>query len=448
MINERELAVYTLIDIIDEKAYNNISLRKTLNQNNALSAHQKAFVTELVNGTLKNLIYIDYVISQFSKTPIQKMKPLIINTLRISVHQLFFMDRVPVSAICNEAVKLVKARGFKDLSGFVNGVLRNIARAESIKLPDASKDFIKYLSVKYSYPSWLVAYFCEELGKENVEKMFIDNAKSPKITIAVNTLKTSVENVKANLLQSGMEVNDSTQISCALQISKTSDLSQCKDFTEGSFHIINESSMLAVQVLDPKKHDTIIDLCAAPGGKTFYSAYLTDDSAKIIASDIFGHKIDLIKSGCERLGILNVETRLNDATVTNESLIGIADALIIDAPCSGLGLIRKKPDIKYSKTQEDINALSKIQREILAASFQYVKESGVLVYSTCTISKKENFDNIEWFVNNYPFELVDISDYLPEDLKTDTAKCGFVQILPDTNRDGFFIAKLRRKTNA
>lgn len=444
--SEREIATYILVDISTQKSYNNIILRKTLNQNNALLPMQRAFITELVNGTLRNLIYIDYVISLFSKMKINKMKPFILNLLRISVYQILFLDKVPDSAVCNEAVNLAKAKGFKDLSGFINGVLRNVVRSESIELPNEEKEPIKYLSIKYSYDEWIIKYWLESYSYETVYKMCQENNKRPNVTICVNRIKTDRETLKNKLLEEGIETSYGNIIDDALRISPKSNIAELNSFKDGLFHIMDESSMLAVNILNPPKNGTIFDMCGSPGGKTFYMSYLTNDTGEIVCTDIYEHKINLINQGKERLGLKNIVAQVNDATKKDDSKLEKADCVLVDAPCSGLGLVRKKPDIKYTKSLDEIYSLMSLQREILTVGAKYVKSGGTLVYSTCTISKLENEDNISWFINNFPFELEDINCYLPEKLKC--KEKGYVQILPtDYNTDGFFIAKLRRKDN-
>jgi 16S rRNA (cytosine967-C5)-methyltransferase len=446
-MKEREIALYAITDILGEKGYNNIVLRKTLNKNKQLSVVQRGFVTELVNGTLRNLIHIDYIISSFSKTPLPKVKPMVLNTLRLAVYQLVYMDKVPDSAACNEAVALIKKKGLAGLSGYVNGVLRNVARnKDSVKYPDEDKEPVKFLSVKYSYPEWIIEYWLKSFDYDKVKLMCAENNLAPRVGICINTCKTNREELKAALARDNIAVTDGCISDDSLCISKTSDISEAEAYGEGLFHIMDESSMLAVKILDPHRGDTVMDVCAAPGGKSFYCGYLMGNEGKIISGDVHEHKIELLREGAQRLGLDCIAPTLADASVFNEKYAGTADRLIADAPCSGLGLVKKKPDIKYNKTYDDIESLVKIQRDILTASAAYVKKGGYLVYSTCTVSSLENEENVKWFLNNFDFESVDISNLLPSGLTCDTAKDGYVQILPgDFGTDGFFIAKFVRK---
>lgn len=437
-MNEREIAVFVLMDIISEGSYSNIILRKTLNNHTELDTVQKAFITELVNGTLRSLINIDYIINKFSKTPVKKMKSFILCNLRVGIYQIMYMDRVPVSAACNEAVKLAKKRGFSSLSGFVNGVLRTVARnKDNIEYP---KDRTEYLSVKYSYPSWIIEYWLEEMDYSTVEKICMANSISPRVSICVNTLKTDKTTLAGMLEAEGMEIDSNTLLDNSLYLYRTNNIAESKAYKKGLFHIMDESSLMSVKALAPEKGSTVLDVCAAPGGKSFAIAEAMENTGLVIARDIYEHKIRLIEEGVRRLGLDCIRAEIRDAEVPDTQTR--ADYVVVDAPCSGLGLVRKKPDIKYTKGPEDIDKLVEIQRKILTAAEKSVAKNGILLYSTCTISRRENTDNVKWFCENFDFE--------PEKINTikgyDTAERGCIQILPcDNNTDGFFIAKLRRK---
>lgn len=440
-MNEREIAVFILMDIFNERAYNNIILRKTLNSHSELTPVQKAFITELVNGTLRNLINIDYIIDKFSKTKTLKMKPFILNNIRIAVYQIIYMDKIPVSAACNEAVKLAKKRSFASLSGFVNGVLRSIARGkDSIEYPS---DKVKALGIKYSYPQWIMEYWLEEMTEDEIEKICRAFSEPPVISICVNTTKTDKYELKDRLLKEGIQADTDTVSDNSLYIYKTSNIAESKCYKEGLFHIMDESSMLAVQIMSPEKNSVVADLCAAPGGKSFAAAELMENTGVVYSRDIYEHKVRLIKEGAERLGLTVIKAEIKDAEKSDPNLK--ADYVIADVPCSGFGLVRKKPDIKYNKTYDDIEELVKIQRRILKAAADSVKEGGVLIYSTCTISHKENIENVKWFCGEYGFKCEDITKYLPKGTNCKTADKGYIQILPYMwGTDGFFVARMRK----
>ncbi len=426
--NEREIIVEVLTLVTKEGAYNNIALKKALD-NSSLTNVQRAFITEVTNGTLRNLIFIDFIINSFSKTYTTKMKPFILNVLRSSTYQIIFMNKVPASAAVNEAVALSKKRGFVNLSGFVNGVLRSIERGhKQVKLPDIKKQPVEYLSTKYSYDKWLIEYWLSEFNFETVEKICIANNTAPQISICVNTIKTNREELVKTLEAEGASVKLCETNNLILYIKCAGSIAELQSFKNGLFHVCDESSVQAVQSLAPKKCDKVLDVCSAPGGKSFVAAYLMENSGEIHSLDIHEHKIKLVKEGAERLGIDIISVGLNDATRPNENFYESYDKVLIDAPCTGFGILRKKPDIMSKKSMEDVKNLAQIQRNMLQTSAKYVKPLGIIVYSTCTLSKMENSDNINWFKNNFNFKLLEEKQLLPE----------------ASGRDGFYIAKLQR----
>lgn len=443
-INPREIAADAVMEIMSAEAYNTMTLRRLLRQNGAMSRQDRAFVTEIVNGTLRNLIYIDYVLNLFSKTKTEKMKPWLLAVLRTAVYQMYFMD-VPDSAAANEAVKLAGVRGYGSLKGFVNGVLRTAARQkEAIPLPEIGT--AEYLSVRYSHPLWLIRMWTAYFGYAETEKICAFDNESPDVTIRVNTLKTDTEALKKQLKQAGVAVKDGRLSKDALHLTKTADISRLEPFRKGLFHVQDESSQLAVKILDSQKDETILDMCAAPGGKSFTAAEMMQNEGRLTACDIYEHKVALLEEGAQRLGITIMDCQVKDAA-ERETEHEMYDRVLVDAPCSGLGLMRKKPDIRLKKDGSEIDSLIQIQREILDNAAGYVKKGGVLVYSTCTLCRKENEKNLEWFLQKHPeFAAEDISHFLPADWETDTAKQGYITLLPHkTGTDGFFISRMRRK---
>ena len=342
-MNEREIALYILMDIFKDGGYNNIALRKALNAHPEMTNVQKAFVTEIVNGTLRNLIRIDYIINQFSKTPVKKMKPFIRTNMRMGIYQLIFMDKIPQSAVCNEAVKLAKKHKFAALSGFVNGILRNVARnIDNISYPNKEKEPVKYLSVTYSCPEWIIEYWLKSYDFETV-----NNNKAPSISLCVNTLKNTKEELANTLKDEGVEIDMDTLLPNSLYVRKTSNIGELESYKKGLFHIMDESSMLATRILNPNENSVVIDVCSAPGGKTFATAEIMKNTGKVISRDIYEHKAELIKEGADRLGLTNVEVQVRDASEDKEDIE--ADFVLVDAPCSGLGLVRKSLILKTIK---------------------------------------------------------------------------------------------------
>ena len=308
------------------------------------------------------------------------------------------------------------------------------------------KGTAEYLSVAYSHPLWLVRMWMAYYGYEEAEAICAYDNQSPDVTIRVNTLKTDKKELKEMLQAAGVEVRDGLVSENALHLTKTADLSRLEAFREGLFHVQDESSQLAVKILDPQKGESIMDMCAAPGGKSFTAAEQMKNEGKLISCDIYEHKIELMEEGAERLGISVMECKVKDAAEKEEEH-ELFDRILVDAPCSGLGLMRKKPDIRLKKDGNEIDSLTKIQREILENAAGYVKKGGVLVYSTCTLCRKENEKNLEWFLKNHPeFEAEDITSFLPEGWVTETATQGYITLMPHkTGTDGFFISRMRRK---
>ncbi len=435
--NERELAVYVLCDIFSEGAYNNLILRKALNESR-LDTKQKAFATELVNGTLRNKINIDYIADSFSKTPVAKMKPLILNIIRTGIYQLVYCKRVPQSAVCNEAVRLAKAHGFAPLSGFVNGVLRSIARGlDDIKYPE---NRLERASIEYSCPLWMLELWAKEYGEDEAVALSKAFTSPSPLNACVNILKTSREELALLLEEEGFKTSDETILPQSLHISSTGDMVRSECFKKGLFHIMDEGAMLAVYALGAKEGSSVADVCAAPGGKSFLVGELTGNKARLFCGDIYEHKLNLIREGADRLGIKLTE-RLCDAS--GEKLCDKADFVLVDAPCSGLGLLRRKPDIKYNRAEEDIKELAALQRKILKNAVEMLSPGGILVYSTCTLTRAENEDNALFIENELGLEPVPIE--LPVDVEKDSRRKGRFTILPSKyNADGFFVAKFRR----
>lgn len=407
-----------------------------------LSKQDRGFIKRLVFGAIEHRIYIDYVINQYSKVKVKKMKPAIRHILRLSVYQLLFMENIPESAVCNEAVKLVKKRKMFKLSGFVNGVLRTIIRSkDTIELPDKATDPVMYLSVKYSYEKDLITYLLQSKSYKNVEKFLkISNEEAP-MTIRVNRGRCTKAELIERFTNEQVDFGEGKWLDEAMHITGFDRLTSLSSFTEGLFQVQDESSMLVSTVGLEDGMKTVIDVCSAPGGKALHAADCLGPDGKVFSFDVSEHKLTLIKENIKRLGYDQVKVNLGDATVFNDQLLEQGDMVIADVPCSGLGIIRKKPDIKWHMTPDKIRSLSQLQRQIVQNVKSYVKPGGVLLYSTCTISEDENEANVQWFLEeNKDFELVHL-----EGPYVDKAS-GMIKLLPISNGpDGFFIAKMRRK---
>lgn len=445
----RELILGILLSVTRDGEYSHIALQNVLNKYQYLDKKERAFITRVTEGTLERMIEIDYIIDQFSKVKVNKMKPVIRCIMRSAVYQLKYMDSVPDSAVCNEAVKLATKKGFSTLKGFVNGVLRNIARnLDNITYPDKT-DYVNYLSVKYSMPTWILKEWLECYEKETVENMLEDFLQEKPTTIRLNSNVMSKEELVSSLEQEGVHVENHPYLPYALWISSYDYLADLESFRQGAFYVQDISSMLVAHIANPKKNDTIIDVCAAPGGKALHMAELLCDTGHVEARDLTDYKVNLIQENILRSGVTNMEAVRWDATVLNEDSIGKADIVIADLPCSGLGVIGKKTDLKYKMTKETQGELVNLQRQILSKVVDYVKEDGTLIYSTCTIHAGENMGNVHWFLKEYPqFELAPIEEFLCEDLKSSVKEEGCLQLLPGVHQsDGFFIAKFKRKNH-
>ena len=446
-MNQRDLVLSMLKEIYAGNEFSHILIRQVLDKYDYLEGNEKAFMKRLTEGTLERTIELDYVINQFSNTPVNKMKPLIRSLMRMSVYQILYMDSVPDSAVCNEAVKLAALHKFTSLKGFVNGVLRNIARNKGqISYPDKETDFIMYLSVKYSLPIWMVEHFQKEYGKETAEKICEGLLKERPVTVRMKEQMEEAE--KSCLLENwkmqGIQVSAHSYLPYAYNLEKTEGVKNMAGYEEGLFQVQDVSSMLVAQVAGIKEGMQILDVCAAPGGKATHVAEKLHGTGQVIARDLTEYKVDFLLENADRLQLSNLWAEEWDACVWDESKEEWADVLFCDAPCSGLGIMGKKRDIKYRLTPDSLNDVCKLQRQILETVWKYVKKGGILMYSTCTINKEENEKQVQWIVENLPFEVVSIKEELPELLKSDTGKYG-LQLLPGIHEtDGFFLCKLKR----
>ena len=439
-LNPRKTALEILCDIESEGAYSNLSLREALEEK-AFEAADRRFLTRLVYGVLENRMLIDSQIESHSKTPVRKMKPWILNALRLAVYQMGWLDRVPDSAAINESVKLVKKR-FAALSGFTNAVLRGIQRT-GINIGAGNGTDLESLSLRYSHPQWIVERWLERYGPDRTENILKADNQTPELSIRVNRLKTDRNTLLVAFEKTGIRARASEYLDEAILIEDLGSqrLSDLGLFRDGHFTMQDISSMLVSKTVAPKDGQKILDLCAAPGGKTTHLAEMMNDRGTVTACDIHPHKIDLILQNTTRLRIQSVGTDVQDGLAFRKAWCETFDHVLVDAPCSGLGIIRKKPEIRYTRKLEDIQNLAELQLNLLQSASRYVKKHGQLIYSTCTIESEENEGVVRLFMERNPsFQLVDINDRLPEPLRSDEP---FMNILPDVpGLDGFFTAVL------
>jgi len=420
MANARKVALNALLQVRSD-AYSNITLNKFLSEAE-LSTADKAFATAIFYGVLDRTITLDYVLSKHIKSPLKKVIPFALENLRVALYQIMCMDKIPDSAAVNEAVKLVKNSKFKHLSGFTNGVLRNVLR-DGIKLPDGNDT--KALSVKYSCPEWIIKSFIADYGVMDTENLLSASLQAPPVTLRVNTLKTNSNALLAALSNENITATLG-QLENSLEIRGGIDVTKSKAFSDGLFHIQDTASQTVVGILSPDANERVLDICAAPGGKTFTMAQYMQNKNQIVASDLYEKRVELIKKGARRLGIANINAIQNDATVKNDKL-GQFDVVLCDVPCSGLGVIRRKPEIKY-KDLSEYSDITLIQSQILENAQEYLNENGRILYSTCTLRRCENEDVIHGFLDKHPqYELKYQHTFMPHIDGTDGFYCALLQ---------------------
>lgn len=434
--------IETLKKIFKDKSYSNIVINNDMKNidKRHLSLYRKS-----VLGVLENLIFIDWIINEISATKTKKMEMDVLIVLRIAIYQLFFLDKSHENIVVNESVQFIKDKGNIRASKFVNAILRNTLRNKEELIEKMNKlPFDNYLSVKYSYPMELVKKWKSQFGKEKLEEVLAANNAEAQLEIRVNTLKITRDELLDVFEKKGIKAHKCKYASKGIILEAPFEIDKTDEFKNGLFSIQSESSILAGQILSPEENSLVIDLCAAPGGKSLNAAEIMQNKGKIISRDIYTGKLSLIDTEARRLGISIVEIEEYDATKLDESLVGKADYVIADVPCTGLGIIRRKPEIKYKNTEEDLKEIQNIQYKILENASKYLKQEGKLVYSTCTTNNEENIELVNKFLyKNKEFMLCDISDKVDEYFTT--AKRGYIEIYPHIHgMDGFFIAKLKR----
>ncbi|EXJ24228.1 Ribosomal RNA small subunit methyltransferase B [Alkalibacterium sp. AK22] len=442
--NSRYLAMTVLEKVEKQQAFSNLLLNDVLNSKE-LTATDRAFLTELVYGVIQNKIKLDYMLEPFIGRQ-KKIDSWVRQLLRLSLYQMIILDRIPTHAAVDEAVQIAKFKGHKGISGFINGVLRAIDR-KGVRDPQAIREWGLRMSVTYSYPEWIVSLLEEEVGREQTEELLQSLSSRAKVSVRVNTNRQSVEDVARQLAEEGFEtvrskVSDQVLI-CQNGLPVNSAL-----FIEGVITVQDESSALVAEAMQLTPADQVLDACAAPGGKTAHIAsYLSAEAGgKVTALDLHEKKVNKIIENAARLRVLDVvDTRAMDARQAGNVFEPQSfERVLVDAPCSGLGLMRRKPDIRYQKKLEDIVSLQKVQLDILDAVAPLVKKDGLLVYSTCTITRKENDEVIEQFLHTHP-------DYEKQEVHTSQALSkaesdGMLHLYPHYYQtDGFFIAALKRK---
>ena len=473
--NMRLLALEALLEIEKEGRQSHRVIRDVLDKYQYLPRQDRAFFTRLCQGTLEYRIQLDYILDSFSKVPTGKMKPVLREILRMAVYQMKYMDAVPDSAAVNEAVKLAQKKGFYQLKGFVNGVLRTASRQLGQLALPSREDPIPYLSVAYSMPTWLVEQWLQQYGLETTEGICQAILKPSPLMVRVRPLgaplgeasdgsgetrgtspgleetelgkaSPGLEETLESLKGQGVSLRRAPYLDYAYELSGYDSLSELEAFVRGGIQVQDVSSMLAVEAAGIRPGDRVLDLCAAPGGKSLLAADKVGAEGQVEARDLTSYKIEQIEENRERCGLGNIHTRVADAREYDASRREWADVLLADLPCSGYGVIGRKPDIKYKASPAKQEELVELQREILTQAVTYVKPGGTLLYSTCTLNQEENLDNVQWLLSSFPFQLDSLVPYLCPELQGGRAPQGYLQLLPGIHAcDGFFLARLVKK---
>jgi 16S rRNA (cytosine967-C5)-methyltransferase len=450
-LSGRHLARLVLDRYETKNAYLNLALTRILNEFEPADRREKAFCSELVYGVFRNLLKIDFILGRLLSRPLDSLKLPVKNSLRIALYQLLELPEIPKHAVVNSAVMEIKNTKFSGLAGLVNGVLRNYLRSnDQFRLPQRQTDLVGYLTLEYSHPSWLIERWLEQFGLETAESILKINNQQPPLTARINQHLVDCSDFKTRLTEQGIQWRPGCLLEEAIRLPNLDrSLENLSIFQEGKIFVQDESSMLVSHLLDPHPDETIIDLCAAPGGKSTHMAELTNDQCRIISVDDHPHKIDLIKENMLRLKLKNIEPVLGDARDIFRKDNQVFDGVLVDAPCSGTGVLRRRIDARYRRRPGDIKALAELQREILAQAARLVRPGGRLVYSTCTLEPEENQEQIQWFIERHPdFSIESYRDYLPSGLEHclwEPKNRQWATLLPVSDGgDGFFMCRLKR----
>ena len=452
----RELALKILYKIDNEKAYSNIVLNEMIKQNKKeLEDRDVGLISEIVYGTTTWKLTLDEIIKKYSKIKLKKISPWILNILRMGIYQIVFLDKIPKSAAVNESVNLAKRYGHKSSSNFVNAILRKVTVKDYEEFFQLKED-IQRISITNSMPRWIIEELTKQLGDmKKVEEIAINSNLRPHLSIRINNLKTAKnKNIEQELIKKLEEKNIEVKqglLEDFLILKNAKNIENMEEFRQGLFTIQDETAGLIPIILNPNKTDLILDACSSPGGKTTYLAEMMENQGIIEAWDIHEHRTKLVENTARRLGITNIETKVNDATIYDEKYKEKFDKILLDVPCLGLGVLKRKPDIKWQKSKEDVEEITKTQKQILENCSQYLKKGGELVYSTCSILKEENENIINNFLKvheNFYTEKINIEENKKiknkEFFKKYITNDNCLQVYQNKETDGFFICKLKK----
>ena len=441
----REVALKVLYNIEVNKAYSNITLDEEINKNiKILDNRDIGFISELTYGVITWKLTIDEIIKKYSNLRLKKISPWILNVLRMGIYQIVFLNKVPKSAAVNESVNLAKRYGHKGSSNFVNAILRKVSKNDYEEMFKIENN-VERISKTTSMPVWIVETLLKENTLEKVEEICKNSNLKPELSIRVNNLKTSKEELKKKLEEKDIKVENGV-LEDFLILKNAKNIENIEEFKNGFFTVQDEAAGLTAKILNPQINDTVLDACSSPGGKTTYLAEIMKDKGEVIAFDIHPHRVKLVEQVSKRLNLKSIKTDVKDSSIYDEKYKEKFDKILLDVPCLGLGVLKRKPDIKWQRKKEDIKEISKIQKQILDTCSKYLKKGGVLVYSTCSILKEENEDVVNEFLEeneNFEMEKIELEEnnYFKKFCKNNK----FLQVYQNEKSDGFFICKMMKK---
>lgn len=450
LMEPRMAAWKILYGVLEEQQYSHVELQRMFREHPELSTRDKGFVERIVRGTLEHLYEMDALIGHCSRLPVKKLKPHIRTILRMSVYQLKYMDSVPARAVCNEAVRLTNRLGFGSLRSYVNGVLRNLSRSleDGFTVIRENMSPEEKMSLQYSMPQWILKRYLDMFGESGTTRLLQAQMEPVRLSVYRNPAVFTKEELRHELVRSGAECRELPFGLDGFYIASEAGPEQLPAFLQGAFLIQDVSSMLQGKVTSAAADAYVMDVCAAPGGKTFHAAMDMRGSGCVDSADVSAVKTALIKESAERLKLTNVKISVRDATVFDAGLEEKADILIADLPCSGLGIIGRKPEIRYNITEEDVRSLAALQRKILDTVWRYVKPGGRLIYSTCTLTEEEDEENYRYLTEKLPFDPESLKPYLTKGPESDTLEKGYIKLIPGIHPcDGFFIGSAVRRIN-
>lgn len=441
----REVALKVLYKIDREDAYSNIALDEEIKNNrNNLNERDIGLISEIVYGTTTWRLTLDEIIKKYSNIKIKKISTWILNILRMGIYQIVFLDKIPKSAAVNESVNLAKRYGHRSSSNFVNAILRKVDKKDYEDF-FTIKDDIERISKTTSMPLWIINELLKDNSIDKVNEICQSSNERPKLCIRVNKLKSTKEKIKLKLKEKNIEAVNGL-LDDFLILNNAKNLEKIEEFKEGKFTVQDEAAGLIPLFLEPKENENILDACSSPGGKTTYIAELMNNKGNIEAWDIHEHRVKLVEKTAKRLGIDIINTKVNDATMYDDKYKERFDKILLDVPCLGIGVLKRKPDIKWQRKKEDIQEIVNIQEKILETCSKYLKKGGEIVYSTCSILKEENEGIIEKFIEkNKEFEIVKIEKIGNKFFEKYIKNNQYIQVYQNDKTDGFFICKLQRK---